>query len=117
MVLLDAVGGLGCSSSLVPHGLVDKLLEDPSSGAGESRACQQLALLVLVVAKTWSKGVSPQKFHAAPSKKQACFLEGPVPLRELKRIGTFLEPPFAAKKVLRGISWLAPLAPILVVLR
>ena len=27
------------------------------------------------------KGVSHKRFHAAPSKKQACFLEGPLPPR------------------------------------
>ena len=47
------------------------------------------------------KGASHAKFHTAPSKKQACFSEGPF-LLEILGKGNFLEPPFASKKVLRG---------------
>ena len=58
-------------------------------------------------------GASHEKFVAAPSKKQARFLEGPVPLR-IKGKATFLEAPFASKKVLRGtFRGLPPFAPLL----
>ena len=59
------------------------------------------------------RGASHEKFHAAPSKKQARFLEGPL------RLGTqgksdLLRSPFASKKVLRGTSrGLPPFAPLL----
>ena len=50
-----------------------------------------------------------EKFPTAPSKKQACFLEGPF-LLELKGEATFLEAPLASN--LEGaawnFSWLAP---------
>ena len=59
------------------------------------------------------RGASHEKFHAAPSKKQARFLEGPLPLR-IKGKATSLEAPFASKKVLRGtFRGLPPFAPLL----
>ena len=59
------------------------------------------------------RGASHKKFHAAPSKKQARFLEGPF-LLELKGKATFLEAPFASKKVLRGtFCGSPPSAPLL----
>ena len=63
--------------------------------------------------KTWAKGASHEKFHAAPYKKQVRFLEGPLPLR-IKGKATFLEASFASKKVLRGaLRGLPPFAPLL----
>ena len=63
----------------------------------------------------WAKGgASHEKFHAAPSKKQASLLEGALPLRN-KGNGAFLEPPLCfLKKVLRGIfRGFPPFAPLL----
>ena len=59
------------------------------------------------------RGSSHEKFHAAPSKKQARFLEGPLPFRIIGKV-TFLEAPFSSKKVLRGtFPGLPPFAPLL----
>ena len=54
-------------------------------------------------------GGSHEKFHVAPCKKQACFLEGPLPLGNAGN-GAFLEPPFASKNVLSwwNFSWRPP---------
>ena len=43
------------------------------------------------------KGVSQEKFHAAPPKKQACFLEGALPARN-KGKRTFLEAPLLLRR-------------------
>ena len=59
------------------------------------------------------RGSSHEKFHGAPSRKQACFLGGLLPLRN-KGKRAFLEPHFASKKVLRRTFHGLPLqAPIL----
>ena len=55
------------------------------------------------------KGASHEKFHAAPSKKQACFLEGSPPLRNKGKRDLLRTPLFASKKVLHGIFWAYPL--------
>ena len=47
------------------------------------------------------RGASHEKFHAAPSKKQARFLEGPLSLRTQGK-SDLLRSLFASKKVLRG---------------
>ena len=58
------------------------------------------------------RGASHEKFHAAPSKKQACFLEDALPLRNKGRGGLLRTPPFASKKVLCGnFHGLPPSAP------
>ena len=44
--------------------------------------------------KIWAEGVETQKFHAAPSKKQTCFLKVPF-VREITRKRTFLQPPLS----------------------
>ena len=59
------------------------------------------------------RGASHEKFHAAPSKKQARFLEGPLSLRTQGK-SDLLRSPFASKKVLRGtFRGLPPFAPLL----
>ena len=61
------------------------------------------------------RGASHEKFHAAPSKKQGRFLEGPLSLRT-QRKSDLLRSPFASKKVLRGtFRGLPPFAPLLVI--
>ena len=59
------------------------------------------------------RGASHEKFHAAPSKKQARFLEGPLSLRTQGK-SDLLRSHFASKKVLRGtFRGLPPFAPLL----
>ena len=43
--------------------------------------------------RTWAKGASHEKLHAAPSKKQACFLEGPLPLEKKGKRNLLRTPP------------------------
>ena len=60
-----------------------------------------------------TRGASHEKFHAAPSKKQARFLEGLLALRTQGK-SDLLRGPFASKKVLRGtFRGLPPFAPLL----
>ena len=59
------------------------------------------------------KGASHKRFHAAPSKKQACFLEGSLTLRN-KGKRTFLEPPVASFCAAWNFHGLPPFAPILI---
>ena len=85
--------------------------------------CDSKVLLVIAVAMLWCihtwpklrrgpRGASHEKFHAAPSKKQARFLEGPLPLRAQGK-SDLLRSPFASKKVLRGtFRGLPPFAPL-----
>ena len=62
--------------------------------------------------KPWAKGAEAHAQHLL--KKQACFLECPLPLRnklEQRGKGAFLDPPFfASKKLLRGIVHGLPLS-------
>ena len=59
------------------------------------------------------RGVSHEKFHAAPSQKQTRFLEGPFSLRTQGK-SNLLGNPFASKKVLRGtFRGLPPFVPLL----
>ena len=60
------------------------------------------------------RGASHEKFHAAPSKKQARFLEGALSLRTQGK-SDLPRSPFASKKVLRGtFRGLPPFAPLLI---
>ena len=57
------------------------------------------------------RGASHEKFHAAPSKKQVRFLEGPLLLRTQEK-SDLLGSPFASTKVLRGtFCGLSPFSP------
>ena len=59
------------------------------------------------------RGASHEKFHAAPFKKQARFLEDPLSLGTQGK-SDLLRSPFASKKVLRGtFRGLPPFAPLL----
>ena len=70
--------------------------------AGTARKVAKSARFAHMQSKTWVKGTSHEKLHAAPSKKQPCFLEGALPLRNIKETKAFLEAPVVSQKVLRG---------------
>ena len=58
---------------------------------------------------TGARGASHEKIQAAPSKKQSCFLEGPLSFKTKER-GTLLEPLLCfLEGVVWNFSWLVPL--------
>ena len=91
------------------------LFRGPGGGGLPKRfsMCSLCHSFLLSKLRRGPRGASYEKFHAAPSKKQARFLEGPLPLRAQGK-SDLLRSPFASKKVLCGtVRGLPPVAPLL----
>ena len=70
--------------------------------------CSETIMGLIRFLRRGPRGASHEKFHAAPSKKQARFLEGPLSLRTQGK-SNLLRSPFASKKVPSGtFLWLTP---------